>query len=83
MPKRERFNDPRSQKKTSHRDGANHWTDRNIASAIAQGHIRLGVETDSRIEEMEQEVRHHQNYPDCQAVRLLADTQGSKTYIQI
>lgn len=69
-------------KKEAHRDGPNNQKDQNRASSKAQGRDCLGPKIESATGAMEQEARHHQDYPARESVHLVAETQRYEIYLR-
>lgn len=63
------------QKRNSHCDGLDHWKNQIWAILGAMDHVFLRAEIESRIETVGSDSHHRLDYPVCQSVSLITETQ--------
>lgn len=69
-------------KKHAHREWSDYWKYQIAVGETDQAHNGFCVKTESRIEAMERQGRHRQDYPVCRSVQLFVETGRSQIYLK-
>lgn len=63
-------------------DGPDYEKGQSRSGIAAEGHDRIGAESESHIEAMEREANHYQDYPAHRIVRIVEETQRPETHLR-